>query len=320
MLEKIVVLDAHTSNPGDLSWTDFESLGEVKVYKHSTQANCVQRSRNATCLLTNKHVLNAEVLRQLPHLKYIGVLASGYNNVDIAYAQNAGIVVCNVPNYTGSSVAQHNMAMILDHANQIALHAQSVRAGDWAKSRDFCYTLAPLVELETKILGVLGYGAIGRRLAQMALAFGMQVRIYQRQAPAELPKGIRYCGIDQLFEESDYLSLTCPLTKSTHQVVNAKQLRSMRPNAVLINTGRGALVDEDALNTALLQRSIDAAYLDVLCQEPPALEHPLIKNPHCKVSPHIAWATPAARRRLIAASVDNLKSFLAGCTRNNVAC
>lgn len=320
MLEQIVILDAHTSNPGDLSWTDFESLGELKVYEHSTQADCVQRSINATCLLTNKVVLSAEILAQLPRLKYIGVLASGYNNVDIACAQNAGIVVCNVPNYTGSSVAQHNMAMILDHANQIALHAQSVRAGDWAKSHDFCYTLAPLVELETKILGLLGYGAIGQRLAQMALAFGMQVRINQRQAPTKLPKGIQYCDIDQLFEEADYLSLTCPLNKSTHQIVNAQRLRKMRPNAVLINTGRGDLVDEDALNTALLQRSIDAAYLDVLCQEPPPLEHSLIKNPHCKVSPHIAWATPAARQRLIASSFANLKSFLAGCTINNVAC
>jgi glycerate dehydrogenase len=319
MREKIVILDAHTSNPGDLSWQGFDHLGELTVYDHSTRAECVQRSQHATCLITNKVFLDAEILEQLPRLKYVGILASGYNNVDTVYAQKAGIVVCNEPSNSGSSVAQHSMAMILDHANQIAHHSSSVRAGDWSQSRDFCYTLTPLVELETKVLGILGYGAIGSRLAQMALAFGMQVRIYKRQKPASLPKGIQYCEIDQLFEESDYLSLNCPLNEQTLQIVNAQRLQQMRPSSVLLNTGRGALIDETALNTALVERSIDAAYLDVLCHEPPSNKHPLVNNPHCKISPHIAWATLAARKRLICASVENLKCFLAGSPINNVA-
>lgn len=317
-MPNLVILDAHTANPGDLSWDEFKSFAKLTIYPRTNSNELVERLKEADFVLTNKVVLSKETLSSLPKLKYIGVLASGVNNIDLNAVKDNHITVCNVPGYSGQSVAQQIMAMTLDHANKISEHSISVRKGDWSRGPDFSYTVGPLIELAGKTLGIFGYGDIGSRLAKMALAFGMKVIIHKRTPPTTLPEGIEYVDAKTLFSKSDFLSLNCPLTPETENLINLETLTRMKKNAVLINTGRGQLINEEELEEGLKQNLISAAYLDVLSTEPPSIGHPLLGAPNCKITPHIAWSTPEARQRLIQISLDNLKAFLNSNPQNSV--
>lgn len=317
-MKKIVILDAYTANPGDLSWEPLEQFGELSCFERTRPDEIIERCLEAEIILTNKVVLNRATIEKLKHLKYIGVLASGVNNIDLPAAKEHGVTVCNVPGYSGQSVAQQIMAMILDHCNKITEHSLSVRKGDWSHCPDFSYTVGSLAELEGKTLGIYGYGDIGSRLAHMALPFGMKVLIHKRTQPKFLPEGVEFSDSETLFKTSDFISLNCPLTEETENLINTQTLNTFKATAVLINTGRGQLIDEKALAQALTSRQLAAAYLDVLSTEPPAIDHPLLGAPNCKITPHIAWATPEARKRLLEISFSNLESFLNSSPENRV--
>lgn len=314
----IVVLDGFTLNPGDLNWDELRALGSCEVFPRTPPEETVRRAVTANIVLTNKVVLNREVLSQLPALRYIGVLATGYNVVDTVAAGERGVTVTNVPDYSTRSVAQLTFALILELAHHAGHHAQTVRDGRWSRNADFCYWDGPLVELAGLTLGIVGYGRIGRAVANLALAFGMRVLVHSRTPPAALPAGVEFAGLEALLRQSDIVSLHCPLTPETHQLVNATSLAQMKPGAFLINTGRGSLVDEAALATALNDGQLAGAGLDVLSTEPPPASNPLLQARNCIVTPHVGWATGAARRRLLRVAVDNLRAFLAGRPQNVV--
>ncbi len=315
---KIVVLDGYTTNPGDLDWATLEALGDVVVHARTTPAEVLARSHGAQALLTNKTVLSAETIAALPALKYIGVLATGYNVVDLDAAAAQGIVVTNVPAYSTPSVAQMVFAHILNITQRVGDHAAQVGQGDWAASKDFCFWSVPLVELQGKTLGLLGYGEIAKAVARIGQAFGMQILVHTR-TPGASTEQVRFVDRDTLFAASDVLSLHAPLTPETEHVVNASSLASMKPTAILINTGRGPLVDEHALAEALASARIAAAGLDVLAEEPPREGSPLIGAPNCWITPHIAWATRESRQRLLDTAVGNLNAFLNNTPVNVVA-
>jgi glycerate dehydrogenase len=311
---KIVVLDGYTLNPGDLSWEALEALGDFSVYDRTSQEELVERAGEAEIVLTNKVVLDRKVLGRLPKLKYIGVLATGFNVVDVEAARERGIPVTNVPAYSTASVAQMVFALLLELTVHVGHHAHLTRWGHWSESKDFCFWDRPLVELDGLSMGVVGFGAIGRRVAQTAKAFGMNVLVHTahpenyRQAPEAA--GVRFVGLDELFSESDVVSLHCPLTPETKGMVDARRLALMKPTAYLINTGRGPLIDEEALAAALKGKKLAGAGLDVLSSEPPPGNNPLLTAPNCFVTPHIAWATKAARERLMATVVANVRAFM----------
>jgi len=309
-MPKIVILDAATTNPGDLSWEEFNELGSVSIFPRTADGEILTRCDDAEIVLSNKVRLNHQHFEKLPALKYVGVLASGVNNIDLEAAKFHRIAVTNVPSYSGQSVAQLILAMILNHSNHVQEHSSSVRKGDWSRSPDFSYTVAPISELAGKTLGIYGYGDIGTRLAQMVLPLGMNVLIYKRDTTQPLNAGLKYATAEDIFKRSDFLSLNCPLTETTLNLINENTLSMMKASAVIINTGRGQLIDEQALANSLRKKTISAAYLDVLSQEPPALDHPLIGAPNCRITPHIGWATPEARARLLKTSLSNLKAFL----------
>ncbi|CAG0906850.1 unnamed protein product, partial [Cyprideis torosa] len=308
---KIVLLDGYTINPGDLNWAAFEELGNLQVYDRTPAEQVVQRSKEAQIVLTNKTVLSGEILQQLEHLKYIGVLATGYNVVDIEAARRMGIVVTNVPVYGAQSVAQMVFAHILNVTNTVSLHVEDVKSGGWAKTEDFCYWLSPQQELAGKNLGIFGFGQIGQTVAQIGRAFGMRVLIHTRSKPTDFFDQDRLVDKDELFCESDFLSLHCPLTTETEKCVNRETLALMKKSAVLINTSRGQLIDEFALADALNNENLAAACLDVLCKEPADTKSPLLAAKNCHITPHIAWASREARMRLVASAAATLKSFLA---------
>lgn len=313
----IVVLDGYAANPGDLSWSELEGLGSsLCVYDRTPPELVVQRAEQADILLTNKVVLSREIIGALPRLKYIGVLATGYNVVDLLAARERNLPVTNVPAYSTASVAQMVFALLLEMVQQVGHHSHRVHEGAWSRSPDFCFWDKPLVELDGLTLGILGYGSIGRRVARIAAAFGMKVLVHTRTPAAE--PGVEYVDRDRLFEQSDVLSLHCPLTEQTAGVVNAERLAAMKPEAYLINTGRGPLVDERALAEALASGVIAGAALDVLSVEPAAADNPLLGAPHCIITPHIAWATRAARKRLMDTVVANVEAFISGTPRNVV--
>jgi glycerate dehydrogenase len=314
---RIVVLDGHTLNPGDLSWSELEQLGEVRLYPRTPPELVVPRAAQAQAVLTNKTVLSAQALAQLPQLRYIGVLATGYNIVDVEAARAQGIRVTNVPTYGTQSVAQMVFAHVLDLCLHVADHARTVREGRWCQAEDFCYWDYPLIELAGRTLGLIGLGRIGRATAQLGLAFGMQVIAHDPQAAAP-PAGVRLVELNAVFRESDVLSLHCPLTPQTQRLVDRSRLALMKPTALLINTSRGPLIDEQALADALNAGRLAGAGLDVLAVEPPRRDNPLLTAQNCRVTPHIAWATKAARQRLLATVVDNLRAFLAGRLQNVV--
>jgi glycerate dehydrogenase len=314
---KIVVLDGFTLNPGDLSWDELMALGPCEVFDRTPPDQVAARAKDAQIILTNKTVLDAAVLRQLPRLKYIGVLATGYNVVDVNAARERKIPVTNVPAYSTASVAQMVFAHLLELTQHVGPHAQTVRDGRWTKSADFCYWDFPLIELNGLTMGIVGYGRIGRETAAVARAFGMKVLAHAPTPKPGAPEA-QFVALDELFRRSDVVSLHCPLTPQTQGLVNAQRLSLMKKTAFLINTSRGPLVDEPALADALNRGRIAGAGLDVLAAEPPAPDNPLLKAKNCHITPHIAWATRAARQRLMKTAVENVRAFLGGGRQNVV--
>lgn len=310
---KLVVLDGRGLNPGDISWAPIEALADnIEIYDRTAPDELLGRAADADILLTNKTLLPAEVIDALPRLRYIGVLATGYNVVDLAAARRRGIVVTNIPAYSTASVAQMVFAHILNVASRVALHAEAVADGAWTRSPDFCFWLTPQTELAGKTIGLVALGHTGMATARLAHAFGMEVIALTSKPQSELPDWIRKATKEELLAASDFVSLHCPLTDSTRHFIDREALALMKPTAVLVNTGRGPLVDEAALAEALRDCRLAAACLDVLSTEPPRADNPLIGAPHCYITPHIAWATVEARTRLMQIAADNIRAFLAG--------
>lgn len=316
---KIVVLDGYGLNPGDLSWKGMEALGELVVYDRTSPSEVMERSANAEVLITNKTVITAEHMAALPQLKYIGVLATGYNVVDIDEARHRGIVVTNIPAYSTASVAQMVFAHVLNITQRVGYYANENAKGRWTNSIDFCYWDTNLIELEGKKMGIVGLGNIGQATARIAQAFGMEILVFTSKEQSALPEGMKKVTLDELFAQSDVVSLHCPLTPDTKEMVNAARLRTMKPSAIFINTGRGPLVNEQDLADALNEGRIAAAGLDVLSVEPSVFGNPLFNARNCFITPHIAWATKEARTRLMDIAVNNLKSYQEGNVINNVA-
>ncbi|WP_308764291.1 D-2-hydroxyacid dehydrogenase [uncultured Bacteroides sp.] len=316
---KIVVLDGYGLNPGDLSWDAVSQLGELTVYDRTSSEEVIARSAGAEAILTNKTVITAEIMEALPDLKYIGVLATGYNVVNIDAAREKSIVVTNIPAYSTPSVAQMVFAHILNIAQQVQHHSEEVRKGRWTNNADFCFWDTPLIELREKKIGLVGLGHTGFNTARIAIGFGMQVTAYTSKSSLQLPPEIKKRTLDELFSECDIVSLHCPLTDETKELVNAERLRLMKPTAILINTGRGPLVNEQDLADALNAGKLYAAGLDVLSSEPPKADNPLLTARNCYITPHIAWASLEARTRLMDILVENIKAFQAGKPVNNVA-
>lgn len=309
---KIVILDAYTANPGDLSWGSLKELGEVTVYERTRREEIAGRAADADIVLTNKVVMDREMMALLPRLKYIGVLATGYNVVDIEAARERDIIVTNVPAYSTESVAQTVFAHLLTVTNRTEHYAQQNRLGRWAENRDFCYWDTELTELAGKTMGIVGLGHIGRRVAEIALAFGMQVKAMTSKKAEELPAGIQKAELQSLLASADVVSLHCPLTEGTKHLIHRETLRLMKPSAILINTGRGPLVDDEALAEALNEGRLRAYCADVVTEEPPKADHPLLHAPNAFITPHIAWATVEARKRLLQTAIGNVEAFVNG--------
>ena len=307
---KIVILDGYTANPGDMSWKELEELGTLTVYDRTKPEETVARAADAEIILTNKVIISREVMAQLPLLKYIGVLATGYNVVDIEAAHERGIIVTNVPAYSTESVAQMVFAHLLTVTNRTEHYAIQNRKGRWTSNSDFCYWDFPHMELAGKTFGIVGLGNIGRRVAEIALAFGMQVKALTSKSANTLPTGIKKADLEELLATSDVISLHCPLTDATRHLINYETLSRMRPSAILINTGRGPLVDDQAVASALTSGQLAAFCADVLTEEPPKADNPLLSQPNAFITPHIAWATQEARTRLLQVAISNVKAFL----------
>ena len=315
---KIVILDGYSADPGDLSWEELEQMGEVTVYDRTSPSETVQRAAEADIVLTNKVVIDREKIAQLPRLKYIGVLATGYNVVDIEAAHERGIIVTNVPAYSTESVAQMVFAHLLTVTNRTEHYAIQNRSGRWAASPDFCYWDFPLMELAGKTIGIVGLGNIGRRVAEIALAFGMKVKAVTSKSQEQLPAGIEKADLQTLLSSADVLSLHCPLTANTRHLINADTLRLMKPTAILINTGRGPLIDDQAVANALQEGLLGAFCADVLTTEPPSSNNPLLSQPNAFITPHIAWASTEARTRLLQIAIANVRAFASGKPQNTV--
>jgi glycerate dehydrogenase len=316
---KIVILDGYTADPGDLSWDEFAKLGKLTVFDRTAKEQIVPRLKGVAIAVTNKAVLDRDIISALPDLRYIGVTATGYNIVDIGAAQERGIVVCNVPEYSTPDVAQAVFALLLELTNRAGHHAETVRAGKWSRSPDFCYWDYPLVGLSGLTLGIIGYGRIGRAVSRIGQAFGMKILAMRRNASANVESdGVRHVELDTLLRESDAVTLHCPLTPETKGMVNAQFLGKIKRTAFLINTARGGLVDEAALADALNNGRIAGAGLDVLSIEPPPTDNPLLTAKNCVITPHIAWATKTARMRLLQVSAENIRAWLNGKPQNVV--
>ena len=315
---KIVVLDAYTLNPGERRWEELEELGEVVVHDRTAQLDVVRRAKDAEVVLTNKTILDGFILNLLPKLKYIGVLATGYNVVDLDVARQRGIVVTNIPAYSTQSVAQMAIAHMLNITQRVAHYAHEVHNGVWSAQPDFCYWNTPLIELAGKKIGIVGFGNTGQATAQIAEALGMEVWVYTSKPKKSLPKKYQKVTLNELFSACDVVSLHCPLTAENKEMVNSFRLSLMKQGAILINTSRGGLIDEKALEQALLSGKLLGAGLDVLSSEPVPNGNPLLKLKNCFITPHIAWATRESRMRLMNQAVENLKAWMEGRTINNV--
>jgi glycerate dehydrogenase len=316
---KIVILDGYTLNPGDLSWERIDELGELVVYDRTPAGSVVERAHNAEIVFTNKTPLTADVFRSLPKLKYVGVLATGYNVEDIEAASECNVCVTNIPTYGTQSVAQMTFALLLELCLNVQKHSDAVHAGEWARNSDFCFWKYPLIELASKTMGIVGFGRIGQKVADIAEVFGMKVIAYDKvifDQPSR--KGFRWAELDELLKESDVVSLHCPLFPDTKGIINKNSLRLMKKTAFLINTSRGPLIAEEDLADALNSGAMAGAALDVLSVEPPTADNPLLHAKNCIVTPHISWATREARARLMDIAVDNLTSFLEGKPVNRV--
>lgn len=316
--KKIVVLDGYTLNPGDLTWDALKGLGECTIYDRTSAQEVVERCADAEIVLTNKVILGETEIAQLPSLRYIGVLATGYNVVDVAAATAHGVVVTNIPAYSTMSVAQMVFAHLLNIVNAVELHTDSVRCGEWCRSSDFSYMLSPQTELAGKTMGIVGLGNIGSRVARIADAFGMNVRALTSKSASQLPDYIIPSSLETLLAESDVVTLHCPLTPQTKHLINAHTIGIMKHGAILINTGRGPLIDEDAVADALNKGRLRAAGLDVLSVEPASYDNPLLRARNCFFTPHIAWATYEARVRLMNITIENIKAYISGSPINKV--
>lgn len=311
----IVITDGYTLNPGDLSWDGLHNIGEIQYFDRSHPDEVAARCKNAHIIITNKTPVSKTVIENASQLQAIVVAATGYNIVDIQTARSRNIPVCNVPEYGTYSVAQHAMSLILELSNHVGLNAHSVANGGWSSSPDFCYTKKPIIELLDKTLGIIGMGRIGRQLAAMATAFGMKI-IYSSRTPKEgWPD---FVSVENVFRQSDFISLHCPLTAENNQFVNRALLSQMKPHAYLINTSRGALINESDLAAVLQENKIAGAALDVLSVEPPPEKHPLIGLPNCMITPHTAWLSKEARQRIMQTTIDNVRLALAGTPKNVV--
>lgn len=324
-MRNIVVLDGHSANPGDLSWEPLKTYGNLTVYDRTSPDKVLERAKDAEILLINKINMTDEVISSLPKLKYIGILATGYNNIDTESAHKHGVVVCNIPSYSTESVVQMTFAQILNITNQVAHYANQNRVSEepgkglrWSRNPDFCYWDTPLPELAGKAIGIVGLGHIGMRVAQVALAFGLHVFAYTSKNKADLPDGINKATLDDLLHVSDIVTLHCPLAKDNLHFFNAANIAKMKPGAILINTARGALVDEQAVADALAEGKLAGYGADVMAQEPPSADNPLLRQPRAYLTPHVAWATLEARKRLMEICVNNVAAFVSGQPINEV--
>lgn len=315
---KIVILDAQTTNPNDLSWERIAAMGELTAYDRTPPDQVVSRCADAEIVFTNKTYLGRRELTALPRLRFLGLLSTGTNAIDVQAATELGIPVTNIPAYSTPSVAQSVFALLLEIVNQTSLHSQAVHEGAWTKSRDFCFTLAPITELSGLTLGLVGFGAIGRAVAAIGGAFGMRVLVHTRTVPAAGVNGITFVELPALLNQSDVISLHCPLNDKTKEMINRETIAQMKDGAILINTGRGGLVDEAALAEGLNSGKLGGAGLDVLSSEPPKADNPLLSAKRCVITPHISWASKAARARLIDIASNNLQAFLDGAPINLV--
>jgi len=310
---KIVVLDGFTLNPGDLSWEGMASLGTFECYDRTSKEELIDRAKDAEILITNKTPINRTTLSQLPKLRYIGVLATGYNIVDSVAAKEFGVIVTNVPTYGTKSVAQFVFAHLLEICHHVAEHSQSVKAGKWNRTEDFCYWDRPLIELDGKVMGIIGTGRIGVETAKIASAFGMKVIAYAPRPKLTPNEGLfEYVTLETLLMTSDVISLHCPLTEETRGLLNDAAFEIMKTGAIVINTSRGPLIDEDALARALKSGKVYAAGLDVMTYEPPKGPSPLFEIENCQITPHIAWAPKEARQRLLNTAIQNVRAFIEG--------
>ncbi len=315
---KVIILDGHTLNPGDLSWEAIELLGDVTVYPRTAPCDVVDRCKGAEIVLTNKVVISSEVMDELPQLKYIGVLATGYNVVDITAAKERGIIVTNIPAYSTDSVVQMTFAHILNITNRVGHYAHENSKGKWSRCEDFCYQDTPLNELAGKTLGIVGLGNIGMKVAQIAKLFGMDVFAFTSKNSADLPDGIQKTTMAGLLAVSDIQTLHCPLNDKTKHLINEDTLKQMKTGAILINTGRGPLVDEQAVSAALHSGHLGGYGADVMTTEPPTADNPLLSAPNAFITPHIAWATLEARTRLMQMAAENIAAFIEGKPQNVV--
>lgn len=317
---KIVNLDGYTTNPGDLSWDGIKRFGDYTVYDRTPADKVIERAKGANILIINKTVVTREILDALsPELEYIGLQSTGYNVVDCDYARKLGITVCNIPAYSTKAVAQLVFAFILQVTNEVALHSNAVKNGEWCTCPDFCFWKTPLTELDSKIIGIIGFGSIGRRVAKLAEAFDMKVLAY---APRPKDKGelktVEFVDLDTLLKNSDIITCHCPLTEETKGMINAENISKMKKSAIFINTSRGPVVDEKALSDALNSEKIKAACLDVLETEPALESNPLLKAKNCYITPHIAWAAHETRARLLKILEENIEAYLSGKPQNVV--
>lgn len=315
---KIVDLDAHSVNPGDLSWDNIKALGELTLYDRTAPADVIERAKDADAILINKVAVTKDVIGALPKLRYIGELATGYNNIDIEAAKKRGIVVTNIPAYSTDSVAQMVFAHILNVANRVDHYAKETREGVWSKNPDFCYWDTPLIEISGKSIGIVGLGHIGMKVAQIAHSFGMLVTAVTSKEATALPEWIRKATLEGMLSSSDFITLHCPLTADNLHMINSETLNFIHDNAVLINTGRGPLVDEVAVANALKEGRLAAYCADVMADEPPHADNPLLKCDNAYITPHIAWASHEARQRLMDIATENIKAFLDGKPVNKV--
>lgn len=315
---KIVLLDGYASNPGDLTWEPLKEMGEVTVYDRTQPSEVVERAHDAEIIVTNKVTLTRQTLEQLSNLRLICVLATGYNTIDTLAARDLGITVCNVPAYSTDSVAQMVFALILNMTNRVAHYARQTREGRWSAAPDFCYWDLPVSELAGKTLGIVGLGHIGAKVASIAREFGMDVFAFTSKNSTDLPDYIQKTTLEGLFGVSDILTLHCPLTPDTHELINARTLARMKRGALLVNTGRGPLVNEADVAAALASGQLGGYGADVMCSEPPAADNPLFAQPNAFITPHIAWASVEARQRLLNATFDNIRAFQDGHPQNVV--
>lgn len=315
---KIVVMDGKGVNPGDMSWKQIQQFGELIVYERTASEEIIDHVGDAEIVLTNKTVFDEDTIAKLKNVKYIGVLATGYNVVDLKAASKRGIVVTNIPAYSTDSVAQMTFAHILNVTNHVDHYARASRDGEWSRCPDFCYWDKPLVELAGKTIGIIGLGNIGMKVANIALNFGMNVIAYTSKEPKEIPNGINKASIDNILSDSDIISLHCPLTKQTRELINKDSIAKMKRSVIVVNTGRGPLVNEEDVANALHNGLIGAYCADVMCSEPPSADNPLFVEQNAYITPHVAWASKEARIRLMDIAEKNIHSFLSGKPRNVV--